>query len=429
MGMDRLMNSKYLKKIFITNQVFPPERHPSALMFKQLAEELHTQGFKVAVGAGFPNHPYGKVYGGYKKKLVSKENINGYLVVRGWHITSTSDSYIIRAVMMLSQGLSFALAGLVIKNTDLVICAAPPIIGPIISAIMGKLFKAKIINIVFDLYPDILISSGYLKNRVLIKLAKLIEKISYILSDHIIVLSEGFKKTLINEKHIDSAIISVIPVWLDGRDIVPMKRNNSWRRQMGIEPEKFVVLYAGTIGLVSGAEVVVEAASRLQSHQDILFLLVGEGQAKDRVEAMAREFGLNNIRFLPFQPRERLSEVQATADVSLVTLAPGRGKTSVPSKVLGYMAAARPVIAAVDDDCDTAELIREAHCGLVVPPAQPETLSDAILNFSQDSEARKLAGENGLKYFECYFERKQVMAKYIALIEGLFAGSIEPGNR
>jgi len=177
------------------------------------------------------------------------------------------------------------------------------------------------------------------------------------------------------------------------------------------------VLYAGTIGLISGAEIVIGAARQLEPYRDILFLLVGEGNVKDQIAAKALEFGLNNIRFLPFQPRERLSEVQATADVSLVTLIPGRGKTSVPSKVLGYMAAARPVVAAVDKDCDTAELIRKAECGLVVPPAQEEALSEAILYFYRCPKDRKVTGEKGSKYFRLNFERRHVTKKYIDMIE------------
>ena len=195
---------------------------------------------------------------------------------------------------------------------------------------------------------------------------------------------------------------------------------------MGIGPEKFVVLYAGTIGLISGAEVMVEAAKRLESFADILFVLVGDGYAKDRVETLAKVAGLKNLYFFPFQSRQRLGEVQATADVSLVTLSPGRGKTSFPSKVLAYMAAARPVIAQVDAGCDIAELIREAKCGLVVLPAQGELLAEAILHFYKNPEDRHEAGRQGLRYFSQNLERQQILEKYQELVKKLVSeGSTE----
>ncbi|MDP2044797.1 MAG: glycosyltransferase, partial [Deltaproteobacteria bacterium] len=128
-------------------------------------------------------------------------------------------------------------------------------------------------------------------------------------------------------------------------------------------------------------------------------------------------------RFLPFQPRERLSEVQATSDVSLVTLAPGRGKTSVPSKVLGYMAAARPVIAAVDEGCDTADLIRTSGCGLAVPPGQGDDLAEAILQFYGNPKERLMRGEAGHRHFLQHFERRTVLKHYIDTIQNMLEPS------
>ena len=188
---------------------------------------------------------------------------------------------------------------------------------------------------------------------------------------------------------------------------------------MGIPIEKFVILYSGTIGLVSGAEVVLKVAQQLSAYADILFLFVGAGQTKDKLEAHAQLLGLQNVRFLPLQARERLSELQASADVSLVTLAPGRGKTSVPSKILGYMAAARPVIASVDLNCDTACMVRESGCGQVVPPAQRTELTKAILHYYRNPEDRQTAGEKGRQFFLANLDRHVVLKKYIDVIENL----------
>lgn len=406
-------------RVLITTQVYPPEIQATAVMVRELAEELSRRGAEVTVAAGFPHHPYGRIYPGYCKKLLAVEQENGFRVVRGWHLIHPSPSVTVRGLVMASQCAAFFLGAANCPRPDVVVSYGPPLLGPLTSAFIARTSGARLVTVVYDFYPDIVVNSGYLRQPHLIRAARMSERLAYRLSDRIVVLSEGFRRILVRDKGVAPDKVAVIPVWLDAQDIRPLNRDNSWRHEQGIGPDKFVALYAGTIGLVSGAEVVVEAARYLRSQPDILFLLVGAGHAKERVEIQARHERLTDIRFLPFQPRERLSEVQATADVSLVTLAPGRGRTSVPSKVLGYMAAARPVIAAVDPDCDTADTIRQAGCGLVVPPADPLALAASVLYYYRRPEARRQAGEAGRRYFLSHFERQAVLQRYCQVIQGL----------
>ncbi len=146
---------------------------------------------------------------------------------------------------------------------------------------------------------------------------------------------------------------------------------------------------------------------------------MGEGEERSVLERRVQEAGLENVRFLPFQPRERLAEVQATADVGLVTLAPGRGRTSVPSKVVGYMAAGRPVLASVDRDSDTASEIERGDCGTVVPPADPEEMAAAVVKAAADSDWRRAAGERARSRFDERYSRDEVLELYGDTLEDL----------
>jgi colanic acid biosynthesis glycosyl transferase WcaI len=407
--------------VLITTQIYVPETQASAVLVRELAEHLASRGADVTVAAGFPHHPYGRLYPGFRRQWRRVEQVDGFRVVRGWHLIHPSPSLLVRGLVYLSQCAAFLLGAAGKPRPDVVISYGPPLAGPLTSALIAKAAGAGLVSVIYDLYPDIAVELGYLRQPQLIRAARMAEQLVYRLSRKIVVLSEGFRRTLVQEKQVPAEKVAVIPVWLDNQDIVPLARDNSWRREMGIGPEKFVVLYAGTIGLVSGAEVVVEAAARLRQEPDILFLLVGAGHAREAVQAQAAAAGLHNIRFAPFQPRERLSEVQATADVSLVTLAPGRGKTSVPSKVLGYMAAARPVLAAVDADCDTAALVRAADCGLVSPAGDGAALAAAILALKHAPERRQAGGEAGRRYFLEHFERQAVLEHYYRVIQGLLS--------
>lgn len=404
-------------RVLITTKRFPPEVPATAVLGQELAESLDREDFQVTVAAGYPHHPYGRIFDGYQPNLVSVSQQNGFRLIRAWHLVHPSPATAVRALAMASQCCSYFLSALKAARPDVVISFdGYPLLGPLSSALIARLTGAKLVSVIYDLYPDIAAELGHLSNPALISLAKRLEKLSYDLSHRVVVLSEGFRRTLSHDKGVAPAKIAVIPVWLDARDIVPMSRDNPWRREMGLGSEKFVVLYAGTIGLVSGAAVVLEAAQHLASQMDFLFLLVGDGYGKEQVMIKARELGLTNLRFLPFQPRERLSELQATADVSLVTLGPGRGRTSVPSKVLGYMAAARPVVASVDLDCDTADLIRQAQCGRVVPAGDGQALAQAVWDYYQNPLERQSAGNQGRHFFLEHFERQAVLHKFLELI-------------
>lgn len=413
-------NSSSHKTVLITAKRFPPEAPATAILGKELAEELGQHGFHVTVVAGYPQHPYGRLFPGYQKRWLSQEQFKGFCLVRGWHYIHPSSATPIRAMVMVSQCFSYFLSALYSNCPQIVISFdGYPLVGPLVSILIARCYGARAVNVIYDIYPDIAIELGKLKNPLLIRMAKNIEQLVYRWSDRIVVLSDGFSRTLIKEKGVSPEKVTVIPVWLDAQDIVPLNRDNPWRREMKIPPEKFVILYAGTIGLVSGAEIIIEVAQSLASYPEILFLMVGDGYAKEQVQDRASKLGLANIQFLPFQPQERLSELQSTADISLVTLAPGRGRTSVPSKVLGYMAAARPVIAAVDLGCDTAEMINQARCGVVVPPADPESLAQAILYYYHHATERAATGKRGRSYLLAHYERTGVVGKYVKLMEDL----------
>jgi len=368
----------------------------------------------VSVITCFPSYPEGRLHPGWRRRLIYHTHEKNYEIIRSWHPVSSKKDLLSRALIMVGQSLAYCISVIYCGKPDIIISDGPPLVGTLFSAVIAGVCKARFFIVVHDLVVDILDESK--KSLGVLNIFKKIEAWLFRLSDKVIVLSEGFKRTLIKAKGVEPEKVAIIPVWLDRRDIMPMDRDNPWRREMGIEPERFVVLYAGTIGLVSGAEMVVEVANILKDHQDIVLLFVGSGNKRKDLEDMVSKAGLKNVWFLPFQPRERLSEVQASADVSLVTLAPGRGKTSVPSKILGYMAASRPVIAAVDTDSDTAELVRKAKCGMVVSPDQPKDLAEAILFAYRQPKKWKSMGKAGYSYFLENFEREKVINNYIDVI-------------
>jgi colanic acid biosynthesis glycosyl transferase WcaI len=315
---------------------------------------------------------------------------------------------------MISQTLAATIAAQVADRPDVVMNLGPPLVGPLAGALMAKRFGAKGVTVIYDIYPDVAVSTGKVKNRGLIAAARVVERVAYDASDRIVVLSEGFRRTLVG-KGVPAHKLAVIPVWLDPNEVQPLPRETRLRSELGLDPSDFVVLYAGTVGLVSGATIVPEAAALVRNPR-VVFLFVGGGEALHDVQERVLARGVRNVLFLPLQPRERLAEVQASADVGLVTLAPGMGRTSVPSKVLGYLAAGRPVLGSVDLGSDTASCV-ERSGGLVVPPGDAASLARAV----DDLSGRDLAaaGAAARRAFLREYTADVAIGSYVTLFQEL----------
>ncbi len=402
-------------KILIICYVYPPEIAPAGVMIKELAEYLSAKGHKVTVQTGWPNHPQGKLYPGYRMRWRQMERDGQHNVQRVAMMIADKKSPLRRLGIYASFAFSSFFNGLTLGRHDVVVSLSTPLIGVWTAWALARLWRGRFVNVIFDLWPEAIRNAGLIRESLFYRIIRKIDTLNCRCSDAISVLGQGMKDEVV-ARGISLEAVKVIPFWIDTQKIQPVSRDNAWRKAQGIASDIFVALFAGTIGHASGAQILVETAQRLRHRKDILILVVGEGVAKNELEKLAQDRGVTNIRFLPFQPVKRLEEVQGTADVGLVTLLPDSGITSVPSKVLGYMAAGRAVIASVADNSDTAQLVQKVPCGLVCPPQNPQAFADCILHLADNESIRREYGLNARHYVEKHFSRVNVVNQYERLI-------------
>lgn len=406
--------------ILLVTQWFPPEQAPVGHMMLELARSLVQHGHQVTVITGFPNHPEGRVFGGYSKRLILKEEIDSIQVWRVWLATSPKRTKLNRMLTFLSFTVSSSLVFLFAAKCDIVFAVLQPLsVGPFLSAVC-RIKRAKLVFNVQDLHPDVPIDLGLIRNQLMIWFLRRIERFTYRHCNAVTTICEGFRNH-IRSKRSAADSVYVIPNWIDTEAVRPQCRLTPFRKELGLNEEHIVCLFAGTVGHVSGADVLLDAAERLRTIKHIRFLFVGEGPIVPQLKESVARRGLSNVLFRGFQPRERLSEVQSTSDISLVTLKHGKGTHSVPSKVLGYMAAGRPIVASVHEDSETARQIRSADCGLVVPSEEAAALADAIKSLADNKATCDRLGRNGRTFVEHELAMDRVLERYVQTLEDIAA--------
>ena len=401
--------------VTIVTQWFPPEHAPIGYMLKELAEELASQAHNVTVVTGFPNHPGGTIFPGYRKRWRHTERLGAVSVVRTWLFTSKSRTLFARMLNFATFSATSCWTLLRQPRPDLIFAVFQPLSLALTLPIVAWLQHSRLVLNVQDLHPDALVSTGILRNRALIAVLKRLEAVGYRRADALVVICNGFREHVVR-RGARGDQVAVIENWIDTETLTPGDRLNAVRDELGASSDDFIVLYAGTIGHASGADIMIDAARLLEDDCMVRIAFVGDGPLLPTLKSRSEAAALRNIVFLPFQPRDRLSLVQACSDVAVVSLRPGHGHLSVPSKVLGYMAAGRAVIASVDENSETARLVERAGCGVVVPAGDAQATAGAVRMLRRDSAQRAELARRGRDYAVRHYSKETVTRKYAAFL-------------
>ena len=400
--------------ILMLAQHYAPEEVRGAVLATELAEDLAKRGHLVTFLTCAPSYPYGKVYAGYANRPYSVETNNRVRIIRTWSYITPGKGNLSRLLNYGSFSLASFLAGLRAGKPDVIFCYSPPLLLGLSAWMLSRIWGVPWIFRVEDLYPEAAIATGVLRNPALIATLSRLERFLYRRSAHISLISNNFKHNLL-AKGVAADKLSVEPLWADIEHIYPQENENEFRSEQNLTG-KFILGYAGNMGLTSALEDVLQAAELLQPHQDIHFVLVGEGSKKEALVQYSKDRNLKNVHFLPYQPRSAYAMLLAAGDLNLVTLNPASAKYSLPNKLFNIMASGRPILAITPLDSEIAQIIEAARCGICIPPNEVELLANKILALKDNCELLQTLGNNGRRYVESYFARDVCIDQYEAMI-------------
>lgn len=399
---------------------FPPDVNPTGVLMAQLCEGLMACGHEVSVITAFPHYENFRIWDEYRGKLVKRDRERGMEIVRLFTYAPGKKSMVNRLISYVTFNALATIAGVFSRSRwDVILCPNGSFFSGITAWLVGKAKGIPSIYNVQDLYPDVPIRAGQLRNRNAIAALKAIEGFMYRKADHITVISPSFRDNLVS-KGVPMEKISIIPNFVDTEFIRPLPKANNFAQQHGLS-DKFVITHAGNLGYVYDLDTMLNAASLLSSQKDILFLIVGNGVAKPALEKKAHELKLDNVRFIPFQPRESLPWLRASSDVQVSLYKNGAANDSFPSKIYEIMASGRPLLASSDGDSGVATMVKTAECGLCVKPGDTEHLAEAILKLYRDPSLRETMGEHGRRYAEENHSKQVAVARYNELLQRIAA--------
>jgi colanic acid biosynthesis glycosyl transferase WcaI len=400
--------------LLVVTSAYWPERTGTAPLNNELCGFLASRGHRVSVVTGFPHYPAWEVYPRYRGKIWQHESHDGVDIYRGLIYVPPRRTTFRRVLYDTTVGITAFVRSLPVGDVDVVVAVSPPLQGGLAGCMLAALKRAPLVLDIHDLVPDLAIAVGMMKEGWAARAARVLERFVYRHSDGIVVISEEFSTNLF-AKDVPQSKITYLPLWVDSQSITPQERNGPFRNANNIDPSKTVALYTGNHGAKQALENILEAALLLRSHDDLLFLFVGDGFEKKRLQAMAERLSLNNVRFLPLvpeNPKELLPQMLAAGDILLLNQSAGVVDTVIPSKLFTYMASGRPIIAAVNSTSQAANAVRRASSGIAVPAEQPAALAEAILALKQDTALATRFGSQGRRFVVENCDRNQILGRY-----------------
>jgi len=387
--------------IVFFNRSYYPDPEATGQYLTELAEDLVARGEKVSVICGRSYH-IKKRWGLLPVKVTTR---NGVRVVRAFNTQLPKRSFACRLINLGTYFVNCLLAMLLVPRPDVVVSMTDPPLLPFLAGLYARLTRARFVFAINDLYPDVGIELGAIANPVWLALLERATSFGLRQADVVTVLGDDMKQRVLR-KGCPAERIRVHPYWVDCTSVRPCGRDNAFSARHGLAPSDFVVMYSGNLGLSQNLEGLLQVAAQLKHVPGLRFMIVGEGAAKTRLQAMAAELHLDGlVHFLPYQPRETLAQSLSAADLHLIPLAQGVAGCIVPCKVYGILAAGTPYVAIMDREGDVARLAEEHDCGFWCPPDSPARLKDIIEHCRANRDELERMGRNARRLAETRFAR------------------------
>ncbi len=396
-------------RFLLLTQYFPPEIGAAQVRLASITRELLRLGHQVEIVTAVPNYPEGKIFPSYQGHFYLRESWEGIPLHRVWIYAATGAggkrllnyfSFMLTALWGLRQT----------QRPDYILVESPPLFLGITAYLAAKRWQVPWILNVADLWPDSVRALGLLKEGMLLTVATKLEAWLYRRANLINVVTEGLREILIHQKQVPSAKILFLPNGVDTQMFAPQPVDDTWRSHLDL-PNQPIFLYTGTHGYAHGMEVILQAAELLKE-TPVLFLLVGGGSDKSRLEQLSKAKALTNVLFWPSQPPAQIARLYSLAQAGISTLqsAPLFDGTR-PVKILATMACAKPVI--YSGSGEGARMVQQAKAGLVVPPQDPVALAEAVRYVIAHPQKAAELGQNGRIYVEAHLQWSAVVSTWL----------------
>ena len=384
-------------RVLIVVDVYPPEISSAGHLMKELAEGFKKRGHKVTVATSYPRHYLNREAQNKKLKTFSAEK--GVEVIRTKTLPLRKISFLIRGISQLLLPFLFfrKIKEYVAPPVDMAIIYSPPLPLGLIANKIKKRYGAKIILNVQDIFPQNAIDLGVLKNKFLIKFFESIEKKAYKDADIITFNSEGGRRFLVEKKGLPPEKVVTLYNWIDPAPYQNLTKDISFRKRYGLEG-KFIFLFAGVMGPAQGLDFLVEVAKEVSDIDDIVFLLVGDGMEKEKIQKMVSAYSLTNVVIKPLVSKEEHPFLLRDADMGIVCLSNKNKTPFIPGKFLGYLAVGLPIVAFLNKESDGFSLIKRANCGYACLADDSKKAAAIIRKVYNDKEKLKEVGKNGKEY-------------------------------
>ena len=409
---------------------YAPDTAPTGEVMTRIATELAARGHELHVVTSLPWYLHHRVEPGWTGRPVRHEDTPAGRITRVHPFPTDKRNIPARALGFAGfTGLvgAMALKGWRQHRPDVVLAMSPPLTLGVAGWLGAQRWRVPFVFNIQDVFPDVAVELGAITNKTVIRVASWLERWSYRRADAVTVLSDDLHDNLVAK--VQGTVpdpydrIRVIPNFVDTVRIAPAARTGTpgggaYRREHGLGGRQ-VVMYAGNVGFSQSLDLLIGAARELADRPDVAFVINGGGSARPDLERQAA--GLDNVRFVDFQPAERLADVLAAGDIHVVPLRRGLARSSVPSKTYSILAAGRPVLASVDEGTEVARVVEKAGAGVAVPPDDPEAFTAALAALLDDPARVRDMGAAGRAFVERWVSPAAVAERYEALFEELIA--------